>query len=290
MSLDHARTSVITGAGSGIGRALALELAAAGYRVGIVDVDLGAAAETLGMVERRGGTGEAWQCDVRDFGQVDATADHFFDAWGEVGLLVNNAGIGGGGYVGDTSLDDWESVVGTNFWGIVHGCHAFVPRMKGQRSGHIVNTASTAGLVPVIGFAPYNTSKAAVVSLSETLRMELAPHNIGVTVLCPSIVPTNIVTNSLKVVDMERLEAFDWGIELLGTGMRQSKITCEDVARQVLEAVKKDRLFVVTNFPSWSNWVYSRLYPERYYRALAYLNRKGRLQRFLLWAARRGIA
>lgn len=104
------------------------------------------------------------------------------------------------------------------------------------------------------------------------------------------IVPTNIVANSLKVVDMERLEAFDWGIELLGTGMQQSKITCEDVARQVLAAVKKDRLFVVTNFPSWSNWVYSRLYPERYYRALAYLNRKGRLQRFLMWAARRRIA
>ena len=290
MSLEHARTAVVTGAGSGIGRALALALSAKGYRVGVVDIDMEGALGTLGIIEERGGVGETRLCDVRDFEQVCAMADHFFNSWGEVGLLVNNAGIGGGGYVGEVSIEDWRQIVGTNFWGVVHGCHAFVPRIKAQRSGHIINTASTAGLVPVMGFAPYSASKAAVVSLSETLRVELAPHNIGVTVLCPSVVSTNIMSNSLKVIDADGYNALDWRVELIETGMRASTVTVDDVARMTIEAVEKGRLFVVTNKPSRDNWRYSRMFPERYFRLVAYLNRKGLAQRVLTWAASKGAA
>jgi short-subunit dehydrogenase len=215
-------------------------------------------------------------------------ADHFFDAWGEVGLLVNNAGIGGGGYVGETFIEDWEKVVGTNFLGVVRGCTAFIPRMKMQGRGHIVNTASTAGLVPVMGFAPYSTSKVAVVALSEILLVELAPYNIGVTVLCPSTVRTNIMDNSLKVISAEGYEALEWGIELIETGMARAKITTEDVARMLIEGVEKDRLFVVTNGPARSNWRNYRVSPERYFRLMAFMHRKGLARRFMMSMARKG--
>jgi NAD(P)-dependent dehydrogenase (short-subunit alcohol dehydrogenase family) len=288
MSLDHAKTAVITGAGSGIGRAIALGLAEMGYRVGIVDIDPEAAGETLGLVEGACGRGEAFQCDVCDFDAVRAMADHFFDAWGEVGMLVNNAGIGGGGYVGEISVEDWEKVLDTDVMGVVHGCTAFVPRLKAQGRGHIVNTASTAGLVPAMGFAPYSASKAAVVALSEILLVELAPFGIGVTVLCPSTVRTNIMDNSLKVLTAEGHEALDWGKELINTGMERSKVTCEDVARMLLEGVEKDRLFVVTNRPALANWRDYRLAPERYFKLLAFLHRKGLLMRFMMSVARKG--
>jgi NAD(P)-dependent dehydrogenase (short-subunit alcohol dehydrogenase family) len=290
MSLDHARTAVITGAGSGIGRALALALSRRGYKVGIVDIDLESAQETLQEIKASGGTGEAYRCDVGDSAQVLAMADHFFETWNEVGLLVNNAGIGAGGFVGEASLEDWEKVIRVNLWGVINGCHAFAPRMKLQGRGHIVNTASTAGLVAVMGFASYSTSKAAVVAFTETLMVELAPFGIGVTVLCPSIVPTNIMEHSMEVLDVEGLEAYEWAAELIDTGMACSRITCEDVARMVIEGIEKDRLFVVTNKGSRSNWRNARMSPEKYFKLLAWLNRKGWLQGLLLWATKRGIA
>lgn len=290
MSLDHPRTAVITGAGSGIGRALALALTSRGYRVGIADIDEEAAARTLEMVREAGGAGETWVCDVGDIEQVTAMADHFFEEWGKVGLLVNNAGIGGGGYIGETSMEDWRAVVNTNLWGVVHGCHAFLPRMKEQGSGHIVNTASIAGQVPVIGFAPYNTTKAAIISFSETLLMEAAPFNIGVTVLCPSMVPTNILENSFKCVKVDSYEEGEWGVELITTGIGASRITVDGVAKLLLDGIERDRLFVNTNVLSRLNWINSRISPEWYFRGIAYLNKKGLAKGFLLWAAKKGLA
>lgn len=290
MSLECSRTAVVTGAGSGIGRAIASALVRRGFKVGVVDIDMAAAAETVASVTAAGGSAEAYECDVSDAEQVQGMCDHFYEAWGEVGLLVNNAGIGGGGYVGETSIDDWRKVVGINLFGVLHGCHAFIPRMKETGRGHIVNTASIAGLFPVMGFSPYNTTKAAVVSLSETLAVELAPFNIGVTILCPSMVPTSIMDNSLKVVSIEGYEAGEWGAQLINTGLRQSRITVDDVARKVLEGVDKGRLFVLTNPASWMNWFYVRFFTETYFRSMAYLNRRGWARGLLMWAARKGLA
>jgi NAD(P)-dependent dehydrogenase (short-subunit alcohol dehydrogenase family) len=217
-------------------------------------------------------------------------ADHFFETFGEVGLLVNNAGIGGGGYIGETCLEDWEKVARTDFFGGVYGCHAFVGRMKAQGAGHIVNTASMAGLFAIPGFAPYNSSKAAVVALTETLRVELAPYNIGASVLCPSMIATNIVSNSLKVTESESYEDASWGIELLSVGMEQSSVGVEDVARLVLHAVEKDRLFIITRFSARLSWLNARLSPELYYRMIAFLHRKGLARLMFMWAARKGLA
>lgn len=288
--MDHPKTAVITGAGSGIGRALALALAARGYKVGLVDVDQPAALETLEMISRSGGSGEAYCCDVTDCAAVQAMADHFFDTWGEVGLLFNNAGIGAGGYIGETCLEDWEKVMRTNFFGVVYGCQAFVGRMKAQGAGHIVNTASMAGLFAIPGFAPYNSSKSAVVALTETLRVELAPHNIGASVLCPSMIATNIIDNSLKVVNAGGYEDSSWGFELINTGMAQTKVGAADVARMVLDAVDKDRLFIVTRLSARLAWLHARLSPELYYRMVSYLHKKGLARGIFMWLARKGLA
>ncbi|MHB8893696.1 MAG: SDR family NAD(P)-dependent oxidoreductase [Candidatus Geothermincolia bacterium] len=290
MSLNHAKTAVVTGAGSGIGRALALALAREGYGVGVIDIDGNAAAETVAIASRSGGSAEAYTCDISDFDQVLVMSNHFYDEWGEVGLLLNNAGIGGGGYVGETSIEDWHRVIDINLFGVLNGCHAFIPRMKAAGRGHIVNTASIAGLFPIMGFGPYNASKAAVVSISETIAVELSPFNIGVTVLCPSMVATNIMENSLKVVNIDGYEAGEWGAELINTGLRRSRVTVDDVARMVLEAIERDRLFVVTNLSARMNWLYVRCFTTTYFRSMAYLNKKGLARRILMWAARKGLA
>ena len=135
MDVGFSNTAVITGASSGIGRALSVALSKEGWRIGIVDVDQDGAERTRELVEKVGGKGEVFRCNVRKVEEVMAAADHFFDSWGEVGMLVNNAGIGGGGYVGEIPLKDWEAVVETDLWGVIYGCHAFIPRMKAQGGG-----------------------------------------------------------------------------------------------------------------------------------------------------------
>lgn len=166
MTYRQAETVAITGVASGLGRAFALAWAGKGWKVGILDIDMEGAEKTREMVVEAGGSGEILRCDVRDPMEVEAAADHLFSRWGAVGILVNNAGVGGGGAVGDIPLKDWETVMGIDLWGVVHGCHSFIPRMKKQGGGHIVNVSSLAGLISAPGFAPYNMSKAAVVSLS----------------------------------------------------------------------------------------------------------------------------
>lgn len=283
-------TAVITGAGSGIGRAIAIALGRRDCRVGVLDIDMDGASRTVELVEEAGGTAEARRCDVADLADVEAAAEHFYEKWGEVRLLVNNAGIGSGGYVGETSIEDWERVVAVNLWGVVHGCHVFIPRMKAQGGGHIVNTASTAGLMPQMMFAPYDATKAAVVGLSETLKMELAPFDIGVTVLCPSCVSTNIVENSLKQVALDSYQERKWGMGVIRAGLDNSRITPGDVAEMLIRGIERDRLYVLTNGPSKQVWRLIRLSPELYYRLWAWLSRTGRAKDAIMGAARRGQA
>ena len=176
---------VITGAASGLGRSLAMVLARKGCRIGIADINIAGAEETLKIVKDSGGSGEIFKVDVSQAEEVEVMAAHFFETWGGVDLLVNNAGVAVVGFVGDIPLENWRWIFGINFWGMQYGCHFFIPRMKEQGHGYILNVASAAGLLSGAEMSPYNTSKAAIVSLSETLKEELAPNNIGVTVLCP---------------------------------------------------------------------------------------------------------
>ncbi|MGA5017942.1 SDR family oxidoreductase [Streptomyces griseoincarnatus] len=189
---------LVTGAGSGIGRATALAFAEAGARVVAVDRDTGAALRTAGEARARGAA-DAWAetADVADEQAVEKLAERVTAAHGVVDVLVNNAGVGLGGAFLDTTTEDWKRVLDVNLWGVIHGCLYFGRRMaeRGQ-GGHIVNVASAAAFQPSRALPAYGASKAAVLMLSESLRAELAERGIGVTAVCPGFVNTGITSTA----------------------------------------------------------------------------------------------
>jgi NAD(P)-dependent dehydrogenase (short-subunit alcohol dehydrogenase family) len=244
-NLRH-KTAVVTGGASGIGRAMCLAFAGEGARIVVADVDEAGMAETAAGVAKAGSTAITVKTDVTTLASVQALADRAFKDLGGVHLLCNNAGVAVHGSLESASHRDWEWVLGVNLWGVIHGVEAFVPRMIAQKEpAHIVNTASMAGLIASQGLGVYNTSKYAVVGLSETLQKDLRPHNIGVSVLCPMGVSTNIRTSERnRPADLTNAggpEANDW-FQLIGR-----YLTPEDVAGRVLRAVKANRLYVITH-------------------------------------------
>lgn len=229
------RTAVVTGAGSGIGRSLALLLAARGASVHVVDVDP-ARAEQVAQEVR----GTAHTVDVSDAEAVQALADEVLAA-GPVDLLFNNAGIGHAGAVADTTLEDWQRLVGINLMGVVHGVQAFLPRLLAQPGRSVVvNTASMAGLMPAAGMVPYATTKAAVVGLSTALDREVAGQGVRVHALCPGVIATDIIRTSTM--------RGSWADKQAGiTGLYATRGTSPDVvAKHALDAVAAGRTLVPT--------------------------------------------
>ena len=274
------KSAVITGAGSGLGRALALNLARDGWKIGIADINMTGAQATLEMVEAAGGSGEAWACDICDEAQVAAMAEHFFESFGGVSLLINNAGIAVAGFVGDAEIAEWRRIVDINVMGTVHCCHAFVPPMKARGAGWIVNVASAAGINNLPEMAPYNVTKAAVISLSETLRTELTCDDIGVTVACPSFFNTHLVD------DMSCTNEFQ--SEFAQAAFSNAKITPEGVAEAILAGARKGRLYVMPQFAAkWTSAV-KRLSPSGWYGVLSLGYRLGIARPIVMWLARHG--
>ena len=188
--------AVVTGAGSGIGRSFAVELAKRGGSVVCADINLEAAEETVKLIEQLGQKAFAVQCDVGQAEQVQTLADQAEQLLDHpVTLTINNAGVGLGGKFDEMSLEDWKWCMHVNLWGVIHGCHAFVPKFKKLGYGAIINVASAASYTAAPEMSVYNVTKAGVLALSETLSAELRKFNIKVNVLCPTLVPTNIIKN-----------------------------------------------------------------------------------------------
>ncbi|HNQ86760.1 MAG TPA: SDR family NAD(P)-dependent oxidoreductase [Deltaproteobacteria bacterium] len=279
--MDERKTAVVTGAASGLGRDIAIALGRKGSRVLVADLDMKEAAITSTMVEQAGGAGEVYRCDVTRVEEVQAMADHVFAAWGGLDLLVNNAGVAAAGVVGNMPIEDWHWLMNINLWGMVYGCHAFIPRMKQSQRGHIINVASLAGIVSLPEMACYNVSKAAVISLSETLRGELAPFGIGVSVVCPSFFNTNLLR------DMRYCDEFQ--CTFAHAAFDNARMTSEDVAGLVLKAWEKNRLYVLPQASAKMQWFFKRLSPANYYENFARLNKSDMFRRFVLVMARLGL-
>ncbi len=246
----------ITGAGSGFGREFARLGARLGMRLALSDIDRDALAAVVSELREADVADQV--IDVSDSDQVALWSEHVFDRFGNVHLLINNAGVGGGGYVWETTARDWQWVMGVNLMGVAHGVQHFVPRMiaaeaRGE-AGHIVNTASMAGWLTAPLMGVYNVSKHAVVALSETLFHDLrvAKSNIGVTVLCPAFVPTGIanshrnrppdLSNDAGPTPSQRMAQS--GVE---KAVASGRMTAEQVAQLTFDAVRADCFYVFTH-------------------------------------------
>jgi NAD(P)-dependent dehydrogenase (short-subunit alcohol dehydrogenase family) len=240
------RVAVVTGGGSGIGRALAEAFARERAKVVIADIDAAAADTAATALRARGADALAVPTDVTDLDSVNALADRAYAAFGAVHVLCNNAGVAAWGGLESATHRDWQWVLGVNLWGVIHGIEAFVPRMvAGQQGGHIVNTASMAGLIASQGLGVYNTSKYAVVGLSETLVKDLRPYGIGVSVLCPLGVATQIrrsERNRPTHLQNETAAARADGIDLMGRTLQP-----DAVAEMVVNAIRANQLYVITH-------------------------------------------
>jgi NAD(P)-dependent dehydrogenase (short-subunit alcohol dehydrogenase family) len=239
------RVAVVTGGASGIGRALLEALVREGARVVVADIDERAGAAVADEIRKKGGDAIAVRVDVSDRAQVRALADRAFSAFGAVHVLCNNAGVALWGGLERATHRDWQWVLGVNLWGVIHGVEAFVPRMIAQRAGgHIVNTASMAGLIASQGLGVYNTSKYAVVGLSETLAKDLRPYGIGVSVLCPMGVATQIRGSERNRPAHLRNDttATPEPVELIGRTLAP-----DAVAEMVIAAIRKNALYVITH-------------------------------------------
>ena len=240
------KVAVITGGASGIGLAMAHRFAAEGMKLVLGDIEapaLAAAVESLPS-----GTEIATLvCDVSKLEQVEALRDLAVSTFGTVHLVCNNAGVGGGGAMVELDMNDWEWVIGVNLWGVIHGVRTFLPLLTAQGEGHIVNTASVAGLFASPYMGAYNVSKFGVVALSVTLFNELpvTSPGVGVSVLCPSWVRTNIATSSRNHPSGEPIEAGAIA-EVIETFISKG-IEPADVADAVAEAVIEGHFYILTH-------------------------------------------
>jgi NAD(P)-dependent dehydrogenase (short-subunit alcohol dehydrogenase family) len=253
---------LVTGAGSGIGRATALAFARAGSRALAVDIDAEAAGKTaLACIEAGAPVAAAYTCDVSDAEAVNALAERVHAEHGPLDVLVNNAGVGMSGPFAGMSIDDWRWICSVNLDGVVHGCHAFGPAMLERGSGHVVNVASALGYTPRATESAYVTTKAAVIALSQCLRAEWGRRGVGVSVVCPGVTNTPIVT-ATRFVGPD------------GAPQSTSKIfarghTPESVAAAIVAAVRRNRAVVPVGIESQAGWWLHRLAPQRVQQVVA---------------------
>jgi len=267
--VSHHARAVVTGAGSGIGAAFAIELAKRGSRVVCSDIDEVAAKRTVTAISEFGGDSVAIPCDVTRFGEVKDLATQSQSWFGApLTLVINNAGVGSGGAsIGKLPLDDWQWVLGINLWGPIHGCHVFAPILRAGESDvprGIINVASAAAFGAAPGMAAYNVSKAGVLMLSETLAAELSGSGVKVTVLCPTFVKTNIV-------EAGRMSA--GATKLANQVMGLTGFSAEKVAKTCLDAHDRGDLYCMPQLEAKFGWNIKRFAPGTYTRAVGLLNR-----------------
>ncbi len=253
MSIPDRPSCVVTGAGSGLGRALCKQLASRGARVVASDVNEEAARETVQLLG--GAEAHAFRADVSKRDEVVALARFAEERFGAVDFVANNAGVAVSGNIGEIPDADWQWIVGVNLWGVIYGCEVFLPSMKRRGRGHILNVASLAGIANAARMGPYNVTKAGVIALTETMHGELRKSGVGVSVLCPSFFPTNIIKSarggeSREAAFAERL-------------MQRSPHSADDIARIAIDGCAKGELHILPHVEGRWFWRMRRLMPRR---------------------------
>lgn len=274
------KVAAITGAGSGIGRALALALAGRGAQLALSDVNTGGLAQTTAAVRAVGGQTTESKVDVADREAVYAWAAQVAKDYGRVNLIVNNAGVAFAGTIDELDYADFEWIMGINFWGVVHGTKAFLPYLRASGEGHVVNISSVFGLFAHPTQSAYNASKFAVRGFTEALRqeLELLDWPVSATVVHPGGIKTNIVQSIRFAAGMENF---------LNESAEQAKAeferalttTPEQAARVILRAVEKNKRRVLIGRDAYGFDIVQRLFPAGYQRMLTTLLRSRRKQR-----------
>ncbi len=240
MSGFEGKGAVITGGANGIGLATATELARRGARLVLADVDKPALEQAVAHLQGQGFEAHPVMCDVRSLDEMTHLADEAFRLLGQVDVVFSNAGIVVAGPIAQMTHDDWRWVIDIDLWGSIHAVEAFLPRLLEQGTGgHVAFTASFAGLMPNVGLGAYSVAKYGVVGLAENLAREVKENGIGVSVLCPMVVETKLLSNS------ERIMGADYGLASASAPAQPDTLHVDDVARLTVEAIAANRLYVL---------------------------------------------
>ena len=251
---------LITGAASGLGMAIARHYAAQGWAVSIADIQDKAGQALADELVKQHGTDCFFQhLDVTNEDQWFQLCEKVENRWQGLDVLINNAGVASSGNIDDIALKNFKWTLDINVLGVVNGCHFFTPLLKKSR-GHLINVASMAGLLHMAGMSAYNTSKAAVVALSETLYSELEPFGVKVSVLCPAFFKTNLTDNMRS--------AHDSGTKMAGDLMAKSNVSAEDIARQVFVDSAKGQFMILTHRREKCVWLLKRYIPYLYFKLI----------------------
>ena len=255
------KSIAITGAGSGFGAAIAHLYASRGWNVAVTDIDEKRAAQTFSRLSIYAGDHFSMPLDITKLHHWQQLEDTVMQKWGGLQVLVNNAGVAAAGDMEQTSMEDWDWVLDIDLMGVVRGCHQFACLMKRQKSGHIVNISSFAGIAGLPFISAYGVAKAGVIALSEALHAEMQPHGVGVTVACPAFVKTGLLDSFRAVDPGTKARVNRW--------METSGVSAEEVAKQIANAVERNTFMLLTHKKTRIAWRLKRWFPGLYLKMIA---------------------
>ena len=262
-----ANRMMITGAGSGLGREIAVRWAREGWRMALADINDAGVAQTLRLVEAVGGSGFTQRCDVRDFSQLTALSQTCQERFGGIDVIVNNAGVASGGFFDELSLEDWDWQLAINLMGVVKGCKAFLPLLE-QSKGKIINIASMAALMQGPAMSNYNVAKAGVVALSESLLIELAQQEVAVHVVCPSFFQTNLLDSFRGPTPAMKAQ--------VGKLLESSPISAADIAEYIYQQVAAGEFMILPHEQGRMAWALKQKNPQLLYNEMTSMAEKMR--------------